>query len=54
MDGRDYVLPDDVHRLTRAVLAHRLLPSVEAAMSGRSTATILDAIVATVPVPDGA
>ena len=53
MDGRDYVLPDDVHRLTRPVLAHRLLPSVEAAMSGRSTTAILDAIVATVAVPDG-
>ena len=43
MDGRDYVLPDDVHRLARPVLAHRLLPSVEAAMSGRSTTAILDA-----------
>jgi MoxR-like ATPase len=56
MDGRDYVLPDDVHRLARPVLAHRLLPSVEAAMSGRSTSVILDDVVATVPVPapDGA
>jgi MoxR-like ATPase len=53
MDGRDYVLPDDVHRLARPVLAHRLLPSVEAAMSGRSTSSILDAVVAGVPVPDG-
>ncbi len=51
IDGREYVLPDDVLRLTRPVLAHRLLPSVEAAMSGRSTAAILDAIVATVSVP---
>jgi MoxR-like ATPase len=51
IDGRDYVLPDDVHRLTRPVLAHRLLPSVEAAMSGRSTTAILDAVVAAVPVP---
>ena len=54
MEGRDYVLPDDVHRLARPVLAHRLLPSVEAAMSGRSTAAILDGVVAGVPVPDGA
>ncbi|MBB3040339.1 AAA family ATPase [Nocardioides soli] len=54
IDGRDYVLPDDVHRLTRPVLAHRLLPSVEAAMSGRSTAAILDAVVGTVAVPAGA
>jgi MoxR-like ATPase len=51
MDGRDYVLPDDVHRLTRSVLAHRLLPSVEAAMSGRSTAAVLDAVVGSVAVP---
>lgn len=52
MDDRDYVLPDDITRLARSVLAHRLLPSVEAAMTGRSTTTILDAIVAGVPVPD--
>jgi MoxR-like ATPase len=50
---RDYVLPDDVHNLTRPVLAHRLLPSVEASMSGRSTSAILDGIVAGVPVPSG-
>jgi MoxR-like ATPase len=53
MQGRDYVLPDDVHTLARSVLAHRLLPSVEAAMSGRSTTAILDGIIAAVPVPEG-
>ena len=52
IDGRDYVLPDDVLRLARPVLAHRLLPSVEAAMSGRSTTAVLDAVLGTVPVPD--
>ena len=36
MHGRDYVLPDDVTALARPVLAHRLLPSVEASMSGRT------------------
>jgi MoxR-like ATPase len=51
--GRDYVLPDDVLRLARPVLAHRLLPSVEAAMSGRSTTAILEGILAGVPVPEG-
>ena len=53
MQGRDYVLPDDVHGLTRPVLSHRLLPSVEASMSGRSTSAILDGVVASVPVPAG-
>jgi MoxR-like ATPase len=50
--GRDYVLPDDVHTLARPVLAHRLLPSVEAAMSGRSIGSILDRVVTSVPVPE--
>ena len=54
MAGRDYVLPDDLRSLSQPVLAHRLLPSVEAAMSGRATTDILDAIVAAVPVPGGA
>jgi MoxR-like ATPase len=51
--GRDYVLPDDVRTLAQSVLAHRLLPSVEAAMSGRSTTAILDAVIQAVPVPEG-
>ncbi len=50
--GRDYVLPDDVRTLAQPVLAHRLLPSVEAAMSGRSTTAILDAVLEAVPVPE--
>jgi MoxR-like ATPase len=53
IQGRDYVLPDDVHGLAPAVLSHRLLPSVESSMSGRSTSAILGGIVASVPVPAG-
>ena len=53
MQGRDYVLPDDVLGLAQSVLTHRLLPSVEAAMGGRTTASILDSIIAAVPVPEG-
>jgi MoxR-like ATPase len=49
---RDYVLPDDVRALAGPVLAHRLLPSVEAAMSGRSTDDILRDLLETVPVLD--
>ena len=52
--GRDYVIPDDLRTLTEPVLAHRLLPSVEASMGGRSTSAILAALVAGVPVPDRA
>jgi MoxR-like ATPase len=53
IQGRDYVLPDDVLGLAPSVLTHRLLPSVEAAMGGRTTASILESIIASVPVPEG-
>ena len=53
MQSRDYVLPDDVLGLAPSVLTHRLLPSVEAAMGGRTTASILESIIASVPVPEG-
>jgi MoxR-like ATPase len=51
MTGRDYVVPDDVSSLAVPVLAHRLLPTVEATMSGRSPAATLAALVASTPVP---
>jgi MoxR-like ATPase len=51
--GRDYVLPDDIHGIAVPVLAHRLLPNVEATMSGRTTGSILSGIVESVPVPSG-
>ena len=53
MQGRDYVTPDDVAGLTGPVLAHRVVPSVEAAMGGRSAATILASVVRSVPAPAG-
>ena len=34
LDGRDYVLPDDIQALAVPVLAHRLLPTAEAWSSG--------------------
>jgi MoxR-like ATPase len=49
---RDYVLPDDVRALVHPVLAHRLLPSAEAAVGGRNMSAILEGIVAQVPVPE--
>jgi MoxR-like ATPase len=51
MQGRDFVLPDDIHGIAQPVLAHRLLPNVEATMSGRTTGSILAGIVESVPVP---
>ncbi|MCW2785715.1 MAG: ATPase associated with various cellular, 3 [Marmoricola sp.] len=52
LSDRDFVVPDDLHELAPAVLAHRLLPTVESAMAGRGPTEILGDLLATVPVPD--
>jgi len=49
--GRDYVVPDDIKDLISPVLAHRLIPSPEAQMIGRTAADILSDIVEFVPIP---
>ena len=51
MQGRDFVLPDDVKALAEPVLAHRLiLPSTDHSSSKSSQASIAE-ILETVPVP---
>ena len=52
LDGRDYVLPDDIQRLVTPVLGHRLLLTAEAAMGGRRADGLLSGIVASVPIPE--
>jgi MoxR-like ATPase len=49
--GRDYVLPDDVQHLAPSVLVHRLIPSAQMRLRGRSVSELLSEIVAQVPVP---
>jgi MoxR-like ATPase len=49
--GRDYVVPDDIKDLITPVLAHRLIPSPEAQMIGRTAADVLSDIVEFVPIP---
>ena len=50
-DGRDYAIPDDIKALAIPVLAHRLIVSADAAMSGRNAETILADTLDEVPVP---
>jgi MoxR-like ATPase len=52
LEGRDYVLPDDVQSLAPAVLAHRLLPTAEAQVARRSTASVVEDLVARLPLPE--
>jgi MoxR-like ATPase len=52
LSGRDFVVPDDILELTEQVLAHRLLTTVEASMSGRTPEAAVRQIVAGVPMPE--
>ncbi len=52
LEGRDYVLPDDIQALAAPVLAHRLLPNAEAQLAGRSAERIVVELVRTVPAPE--
>ena len=49
--GRDYVLPEDAKALAVPVLAHRLLLSPDAELSGRRPAEMVQAALASVPAP---
>jgi MoxR-like ATPase len=44
--GRDYALPDDVKRLAPPVWRHRLMLKPESGLRGRTTAAVLDAVLA--------
>ena len=51
MSGRAFVTPDDIQTLAQPVLAHRLLLSNEARISGTTASDIIAGIVTRVPVP---
>ena len=53
LDGRAFVVPDDIQRLAIPVLAHRLLLTVEAHAAHRSPEEIIGGLLGRVRVPRG-
>ncbi len=53
IQGRDYVLPDDIKRLTPLILAHRCLVHPESALRGKTAASVLRTILADAPLEIG-
>jgi MoxR-like ATPase len=51
IEGRDFVLPDDVKRVAPAVLRHRLIIRAEAEMEGVTPDQVVTDVLAGVPVP---
>jgi MoxR-like ATPase len=57
LEGRDFVLPDDVKTLAGAVFGHRLVLTTDARLRDRTPDEVLRELLGTVPVPtelDGA
>lgn len=53
VQGRTYVLPDDIKRLAVPVLAHRIIPSQDTSFRGRTTEDVIEEVLDSVEVPTG-
>jgi MoxR-like ATPase len=51
LQGRSFVLPDDVKAIARPVLAHRLVVDLDQSLRGASADAALGAILDGLPVP---
>jgi MoxR-like ATPase len=51
IQGRDFVIPDDVKIMAPYVLTHRLVIDPQTRLRGRTTADVVTDVVNTVPVP---
>ncbi|MGY6521884.1 MAG: AAA family ATPase [Mongoliitalea sp.] len=51
IDGRDFVIPEDIKKVVTPVLRHRILLSPEREMEGLSTDTVIEGIVQSVEIP---
>ena len=54
IEGRDFLLPDDVKRMAPAALRHRIMLTPEAEVEGRSADMLIQEVLDSVEVPRGA
>jgi MoxR-like ATPase len=50
LEGRDFVLPDDITSMADAVLSHRLMLDRRAASAGETASSVVRSVLAKVPV----
>lgn len=51
LHGRNYVIPDDVKRLARSVLAHRMIATSQARLHGRLMEQVVEDVLHSIAVP---
>lgn len=52
MEGRDYAIPDDISAVASYTLTHRIALTGEARFAGKTPASVLQDIMAKLPLPD--
>jgi MoxR-like ATPase len=53
MNGRDYILPDDIKALLQPALSHRVILGPAARLRDLTADQVLQDIISKVPVPGG-
>ncbi|MBQ9957712.1 MAG: MoxR family ATPase, partial [Clostridia bacterium] len=53
INGRDFVIPDDIQKMVIPVMAHRIILSQETKFSNTTADDVLNEIKKSVPVPSG-
>ncbi|MGQ9731961.1 MAG: AAA family ATPase [Candidatus Zipacnadales bacterium] len=51
IEGRNYVIPDDVKYCALPVFCHRVILNPESRLRGRKTSEVIEAVLATIPAP---
>ena len=51
IEGRTYVLPDDIHALAVPVLAHRMMLDTKTRYGGLTGTQMIEEALAAIPVP---
>jgi MoxR-like ATPase len=51
LEGRDFVIPDDIQLLAVPVLAHRLLPTADAIIERKLPERVLTRLIERLPLP---
>lgn len=51
LEGRDHMLPEDIHAVVHDVLRHRIILSFEAEAEGHTADEVIDQLLAIVPLP---
>jgi len=51
LEGRDFVIPDDVKYVAEAVLCHRTIVSSEARLRGQTSRDVIEGLISGIPAP---